>query len=351
MKHLKFVILFLASIFLIKCSKDEMLVEDVSTIDENKTTFSHEVFPYAKIQIIDLLRNHLDDNLETSFQKSSNSDLPSFIATIDTTEVSRISYLDYESCTFMIKPISDNYTHIDNLVMRIDNDGSYDSYIIRYSLSPEEVRSLQLNAMSINLLTRTSIVKLDFDPSILTQKSGGDEHNFAACTDSGFCIDWDGNCWQSEETISASTGLPLRGAGQFATEYSSVSCGAGGGGSSNGGNTSGGNPTGGNPTGGNPIGGNPSGGNPVGGNPVGGNPTGGDTNPQDPEEPDNFKLEDGRSIGAVTKLILPANSQRSKANVLGVKLSLSTVQKRFLTDPANEKETDAIDEYVKNNPY
>jgi hypothetical protein len=110
MKIFRALILLLLSLLVVQCSQDELVIEKSSVTDKKNIIFNHESFSYSQIQGIDLLGDHLYDHLDNGYQKSSNTDLSSFISTIDSTEVSRMSYENYESYTFMINPLTNTFS-------------------------------------------------------------------------------------------------------------------------------------------------------------------------------------------------------------------------------------------------
>lgn len=161
--------LFSVLLLIISCQKEnlnESEIEETSTSNEIK----HSIISIEEVKKNKKVISSLNKFKKLTVNKSSSKSNDKF--KVIESSIKFIQKGDYHSYTFLISNNSAS-NNIQNLLLSLQNDGSYKSLLITYHLSPEEMRDYSLGG-KVNFSTKTTIRPIDlnaefFNPNIFNK--------------------------------------------------------------------------------------------------------------------------------------------------------------------------------------
>ncbi len=220
------ILLFGVSIFLVNCEYDKIETETNSKYSIKKITHNQVIRNQKIATKISNYRTLIEKEEASNYQaRLLHSDNHNF--TIDTDKVMFLENNEtgYHSYNFYL--IRDNPTDdkLENLFLSLNDDGAYDTYIIKYDFSLAEYETLSEDEIA---LLETDITPIDFDTSIFNDSELAQKVMFETTDDNGLI--WGYNCEQVLVNINCSECEPWY---VFQLECSWILLGSSGGGGGN----------------------------------------------------------------------------------------------------------------------
>lgn len=167
---INFILLFVIYIFLTNCQHDD--TEEIPILQQSK----YKIETLNKNQLIDneqvvIKLNKFLNSKDLKWNKNNareiyNSD---YGFTINTDYVKYLENTEngYHSYSFPLTRDSISHNKVENLLLSLNPDGNYDTFIVTYGFSKEEFENIDYTALSSISTTYTPI---DFDTSVFNQE-------------------------------------------------------------------------------------------------------------------------------------------------------------------------------------